>query len=177
MPTSPTSQAFNYKTEPISLRVPPPPNPGDYNSIDIANFLSDMAFASTSDPQTPIFHAPQGLPVRFRIVHPPGGSSYPPIVVHGHNWKWRPLQKGTESRILGEDSPSLWLGCLNATPPNSQFNLLIENAGGSSGRWRLASAWVGIPGDYLQNTGPSRALNLPTASGESSASDKRIRTT
>ncbi len=155
-PTSPTSQAFNYKAEPISLRVPPPPNPGDYNSIDIANFLSDMAFASTSDPQTPIFHAPQGLPVRFRIVHPPGGSSYPPIVVHGHNWKWRPLQKGTESRILGEDSPSLWLGCLNATPPNSQFNLLIENAGGS-GR-ATASAPVGIPGDYLYRAFESTQL-------------------
>jgi len=140
------TQAFNYKAEPIALRIVDPAQSSDYNQIDIANVLSDMAFVSTSDPQTPIFHAPQGLPVRFRIVHP-GGTSYTPLVVHGHAWKWRPLRKGTESRVLGDDSPSLWLGCLNATPPNSQFDLLIESAGGR-GRASV-SAPAGIPGDYL----------------------------
>ncbi len=145
-PSSPTNQAFNYKAEPISLRVPTSPPNGDYNRINIANILSDLAFPSTSDPQTPIFHAPQGLPVRFRIIHP-GGTSYTPMVVHGHHWKWRPLRMGTDSRVLGEDSPSLWLGCLNATPPNSQFNLLIENASGASRA--TPGAPIGIAGDYL----------------------------
>jgi plastocyanin len=141
-------QAFNYRTEPIALRIIGfgAADFNDYNLKDISNALSDMAFESTSDPQTPIFHAPQGLPVRFRVVHP-GGTSYTPLVVHGHAWKWRPLRKGTESRVLGDDSPSLWLGCLGATPPNSQFNLLIANAGGSG--QTTDKAQIGIPGDYL----------------------------
>ena len=122
--------AANYKSEPVALRIIPQAagQPQNFNTIDIADALSDTAFPATSDPQTPIFHAPQGVPVRFRIVHP-GGAAYVPMVVHGHAWKWRPFELGTESRVLGDNGPSLWLGCLDSTPPNSQFNLLIERRG------------------------------------------------
>lgn len=72
------------------------------------------------------------------MIHP-GGNLYSPLNIHGHVWKWTPTKKGTESKELGTDAPSLSIGTLGSVPPNSQFNLLFDHAGGESG----------IVGDYL----------------------------
>ena len=133
-------QGINYKSELMPLRIDFQSGEDfpDYNEIDISDATADVLFSATSDPQTPIYHSPQGLPVRFRVLHP-GGGSYTPMNIHGHVWKQTPTKKGTGSLVLGNDSPSLWLGSLGGLPPNSQFNLLIDSAGGGAA----------VPGDYL----------------------------
>ncbi|QEH38563.1 hypothetical protein OJF2_71660 [Aquisphaera giovannonii] len=141
-------QAINYRTEPIAYRFNYQTDQAfpDFNAIDITDATSDLPsvvvpdpkMPNFSDPQTPIFHAPQKLPVRFRVLHP-GGNSYTPFTIHGHVWNWTPTKKGTESRVLGNDSPSLRIGTLGSVPPNSQFNILLDHAGGEAG----------IVGDYL----------------------------
>ncbi len=147
-------QGANYKAEPLSYRMNYQTDEKipDFNEIDISDAVSDLVSVVDpdpsrpvfSDPQTPLFHAPAGLPVRFRVVHA-AGNSYTPLTLHGHTWKWVPTKKGTKSTVLGNDSPSLNLGTLGAVPANSQFNLLIDSAGGSGK----------VTGDYLYRAFPS----------------------
>ena len=136
-------KAVNYKSEPMAGRLPNPPQ-GNFNleniaaatSNGIAPFLAAGTLGATGvDPQTPIYVAKAGAPVRFRLIHP-GGNSYSAWTVHGHVWQRSPYVN--ESTVLGYNRLSDWIGAVGAYGPFEIFDVLLDSAGG-----RFA-----VPGDY-----------------------------
>ncbi len=87
------------------------------------------------DPQTPVFYAPVGTRVRFRMMHP-GGDGDEVVAVHGHAWQEEPyVNNSTE---IGFNRLSNWFGT-QQFGANDRFDMLIGKAGGS----------FEIPGDYM----------------------------
>ncbi len=88
-------EGINYRTEPLQFRVG-----GD---TEIANAYSDTLLSSppTSvparvlawDPQTPVFWASSGMPVRFRFAN--AGARLVVAEVFGHHWQEEPWQNGS----------------------------------------------------------------------------------
>ena len=127
----------NYKGEPMSLRFPvvtPGVTPPVTTQSDVANALSNSLVGG--DPQTPIFTAKAGEPVRFRLIHT-GGGSYWTWGLHGHSWQQSPYQ--SRSAVLGLNPHSAQVATIGPTGPLDQADVLIDRAGGT----------FGIPGDYL----------------------------
>ncbi|MEZ4314667.1 MAG: hypothetical protein R3F14_42170 [Polyangiaceae bacterium] len=163
--TNPLS-GWNYKSDPMFYRFgarmdegwarqrealggPPPkdwahPTPAELGRIGAYNwtFLDTTTSASNSlvgqDPSTPIFVAPAGMPVRFRLFGALGnGDNQEVFELSGHAWPEEPYtQNGT---VLGFNGRSTWHGALTGLGPTSHFDLLIPSAGGA----------LGVPGDYL----------------------------
>jgi hypothetical protein len=82
------------------------------------------------DPQTPVFWASSGMPVRFRFVNPGGQIAL--IEVFGHHWREEPWQNGgtrIEDNPLSQMMGGVILGSSHA------LNLVVDHAG--------------VPGDYL----------------------------
>jgi hypothetical protein len=136
--------AVNYKSEPMAGRITPDAN-GSFDAVNIAPAASDSIApflaagqlgATGADPQTPIYTAQAGMPVRFRLVHP-GGNSYSAWTVHGHVWQRSPF--AAESTALGHNPLSDWNGAVGAYGPFDTFDVLIDSAGGR----------FTVPGDYL----------------------------
>ena len=146
--TEPLISAVNYKSEPMEDRLPAPPANGSLDDVDIAPaasdsiapFVSQSATGATSatgaDPQTPIYTAEAGTPLRFRLVHP-GGNNYSAWTVHGHVWQRSPFT--VESTMLGHNRLSDWIGAVGEYGPFDTFNVLLDSAGGQ----------FAVPGDYL----------------------------
>ena len=119
----------NYRAEPLKLRLAQfdvlldsDPIPADQMSQSRALFNSD-AFG---DPQTNVFEAFSGDPVRFRVI-----SAYSEqnqvFSVEGHEWQLTPQLQGSDvvsSRYL---------------PPTGVLNIELKSSGGPQTR----------PGDYL----------------------------
>ena len=136
--------AVNYKSEPMARRITPDAK-GSFDAVNIAAAASDSIApflaagqlgATGADPQTPIYTAQAGMPVRFRLVHP-GGNSYSAWTVHGHVWQRSPF--AAESTALGHNPLSDWNGAVGAYGPFDTFDVLIDSAGGR----------FTVPGDYL----------------------------
>jgi hypothetical protein len=150
--------AFNYRSEPFAYRFGTfmngamgsnaPANWEDlsqtdlvnignfqYSSIDTTLAASDTLVAA--DPQTPVFRAPGGMPVRFRLVDPGGiGDNQQVFELTGHVWEEEPFQQN--SMVLGHNPLSQHSGTTAAYGPTSHYNILIDSAGGADK----------IPGDY-----------------------------
>jgi hypothetical protein len=123
---------INYRAEPLLFRVGA--------DTDISNAYSDTLLASPSssvpakvparDPQTPVYWASSGMPVRFRFVNPGGQVAL--TEVFGHHWQEEPWQNGS-TRIggnpLSQTMGAVLLGYSHA------LNLVVDRAG--------------VPGDYL----------------------------
>lgn len=126
------TEGINYRTEPLQFRVG--------GNADIANAYSDTLLASppTSvparvlalDPQTPVFWASSGMPVRFRFVNPGGQIAL--TEVFGHHWQEEPWQKG--STRIGDNPLSQTMGGVILGSSHA-LNLVVDRAG--------------VPGDYL----------------------------
>jgi hypothetical protein len=144
--------AFNYRSEPFFYRFGAMMNaamgqnaPADWSNLsgsDLANigtfqFSSMDTTLSTSntlvegDPQTPIFRAPAGMPVRFRLADPGGiGDNQQVFELTGHVWEEEPFQQN--STVLGHNPRSQHSGTTAAYGPTSHYNILIDSAGGAN---------------------------------------------
>jgi hypothetical protein len=131
-PPNQVTEGINYRSEPLPFRV-------GANS-NIANAFSNTLVASppTSapakvlawDPQTPVFHASSGMPVRFRFVNPGGLIAL--TEVFGHHWQEEPWQNG--STRIGDNPLSQTMGAVILGYSHA-LNLVVDRAG--------------APGDYL----------------------------
>lgn len=104
---------------------------------NFSNFLSNTRVGNV-DPQTPIFCAAAGQPVRFRVTQP-GGDFDHMMVVDGHSWKQEPYTRN--STVQGNNVLSQQMGT-QVVSANEKLDLLIDSAGGPSK----------VPGDYLYHS-------------------------
>jgi hypothetical protein len=153
--------AINYRTEPQVYRYPssaqvaalkrsiqsairsnakvllprlPRAVPAAPPSPDAAALFSNSLVGG--DPQTPVFCASSGSPVRFRMIFA-GGDVPMVLTIHGHVWQERPYLDF--SRVIGDNSQlSQWFGAQQISP-NENFDFVINAAGGEGG----------VTGDYL----------------------------
>ena len=131
-------KAFNYRTEPMWFRMGFAPDAplGFTRDLIFTDVLTNAQVGG--DPETPVFIAQAGTPVRLRVVHPGGNQRNNVFTVHGHIWEREPYVDG--STRIGSNPLSLWQGSRMGVGPTEHFDaVLIHGAGG-----RFA-----IPGDYL----------------------------
>jgi manganese oxidase len=149
--------AFNYRTEPFFYRygellrsgLNPQPKWADLSFDDLSN-INQLAttgfdthrYAANSlvgqDPQTPVFRASAGTPVRFRLLCPGGiGDNQQVFELHGHVWQQEPYRAG--STEIGNNPKSPWTGTTPGFGTTSHFDIVIDSAGGKNR----------VPGDYL----------------------------
>jgi plastocyanin len=108
--------------------------------LGVAMAFSNDQLVPSQDPQTPVFRAAAGAPVRFRVVMPSTSTSnirISPVAfaIHGHGWAEEPYTaKGTK---IGRNVRSMFFGAQQMAPYEA-FNLLTR-AGGP----------FAVPGDYL----------------------------
>jgi hypothetical protein len=104
---------------------------------DYSTFLSNTRVGNT-DPQTPIFCATAGQPVRFRVTQPNGDFDHM-IVVDGHSWKQEPYIHN--STVQAPNVLSQQMGT-QVVSPNEKLDLLLDSAGGA----------FKVPGDYVYHS-------------------------
>lgn len=90
------------------------------------------------DPQTPVFTAQAGQPVRFRLLQSGGHGRNVAFALHGHAWDKQPYVNG--SAELGPNAFSLWEGVRMGHGPTNHADLLLRNGAGGK---------LSITGDYL----------------------------
>jgi hypothetical protein len=131
-------KGFNYRTEPLWTRMGYRPDTPlhDTRLQDFSNVLSNQKVGG--DPETPVFHAKAGTPVRFRLLHPGGHARNHVFQVHGHGWEENPFTN--DSKALGDNPASEWKSAVDGIGPTSHLNLLLTN--GAGGAFKK-------PGDYL----------------------------
>jgi hypothetical protein len=153
--TSGTTSAVNYRSEPTYYRYG---NPGNPNAFAPPNGLGNNVCATSNlliktssqtllqaDPQTPVFTAKVGEPVRFRLMHPPGTGTSQVFTLSGHVWERNPYaatQVGSTqvgSGQIGDNWQSQWIGSRDSFGASDHFDLVIAQAGGK----------FHVPGDYL----------------------------
>jgi hypothetical protein len=142
----------NYRSEPMYFRYTNPPgiasqtqcptigNPGlDMNNCpDVWLSFSDKLVQD--DPQTPVFTANAGQPVRFRLVQPGGSTNGQVFTIHGHVWQEEPY--ANNSTEIGNNPLSQWIGSRDSYGAASHYDVVIDKAGGEGA----------VPGDYLYRT-------------------------
>jgi hypothetical protein len=121
--------AVNYRTEPWNLRYDGNP------TTDYSCMLSNQLV--NGDPQTPIFTAEIGDRARFRLTHPFGTGTSQVFSLHGHVWQRNPYTNN--SREMGSNSLSQWIGSRDNHGSTDHFDIIVDKAGGEAGR----------AGDYL----------------------------
>jgi manganese oxidase len=138
LPTFPNwTKGINYRTEPLSYRYQDPNWLGGNAPIGISRALSNTLVSA--DPETPVFSAPAGMPVRIRVAHP-GGNLEQVITLHGH--KWQEVPYTNDSAVMGVNPTSQSTGSRDTFGPNASFDILLPSAGGA----------MAAPGDYLLRT-------------------------
>jgi hypothetical protein len=149
-------KAFNYRTEPlwgrlgVPITTPPiggpedPPGTQSINDFDLTNILSSTAAnpgcgGACGDPETPIFTAPSGSAVRFRVLDVAGHPRQHAFTIFGHHWNFEPWQNN--SRVQGFNPRTFEIGSESGIGPTRHVNILTT-AGGLFAR----------PGDYVYRT-------------------------
>ena len=135
--------AVNYRTEPFSYR---------YLNLNQGFFVNDPALSPLgisrsqsdtlvlADPQTPVFVAEAGKPLRMRVLHP-AGLNEQVFELHGHTWQEEPYSKGS-TQIVNANPLSQWTGSRDTFGANSSFDAVLQHAGGTHK----------VKGDYLFRT-------------------------
>ena len=134
-------KAVNYRSEPLWFRLGFDPQlPLNLmRDIDFSNAVSN-AVTGGQDPQTPIFKARPGDPVRIRVVEGGGTNRNGVINVHGHIWQKQPYVAGAvASQTIGHNPVSQSYGTQEGTGVGNHFEVVLDSAGGS----------FQVPGDYL----------------------------
>jgi len=121
--------AVNYRTEPWTFRYT------GNATTDFSCMLSNQLV--NGEPQTPIFTAEVGDRARFRLAHPFGTGTSQVFSLHGHVWQRNPYRN--DSKEMGDNSLSQWIGSRDNHGSTDHFDLMIDKAGGEGGR----------AGDYL----------------------------
>jgi hypothetical protein len=136
-------KAFNYRTEPFWARLGFPIDLGleDQNNFDFSNVLSSTGNnggcgGACGDPETPIFTAKAGTPVRFRITQAAGHPRQHGFTVFGHHWNFEPWQNN--STVLGNNPLTFDVGSYSGISATRHLNILTT-----------AGGLMKIPGDYL----------------------------
>ncbi|HEX7287971.1 MAG TPA: multicopper oxidase domain-containing protein [Candidatus Angelobacter sp.] len=162
---------FNYRTEPHWFRMGYPADTllTTTKDFDFTKVLSNSQVGG--DPQTPIFTAKAGTPVRFRLVEPVGHQRNNIFQIHGHVWEEEPYTTtavptggcysgvtilGTpvvcstviadqplSTNVLLNNPFSEWQGSQMGVGPSSHFDILLINGAGGAFR---------VLGDYLYRT-------------------------
>jgi hypothetical protein len=131
-------KAFNYRTEPLWKRMNYEPDTPleQTRAKDYTNVLSNIQVGG--DPQTPIFTAQAGQPVRLRLLMPAGHARNDVFQLHGHIWEDEPYMNN--STVIGSNPLSEWRGSQYGIGAGSHFDILLKN--GAGGKFHE-------PGDYL----------------------------
>ena len=133
-------KAINYRTEPLWKRMqhaPDTPFPDTDDFTDWYNVVANTKVGGV-DPQTPVFTAEAGQPVRFRLLQAGGHSRNIVFALHGHVWDKEPyIQNSTR---LGRNGFSFWEGARMGHGPSNHFDVLVRNGAGGAHL---------ITGDYL----------------------------
>lgn len=131
------NKAFNYRTEPLWFRMGFSPETSLETTRGFVYTKSLLNGLVGGDPETPVFTASAGQPVRFRVVAPGGHARNSVFNLHGHVWQELPYLSG--SSVLGDNPFSEYKGTMIGHGPSNHFDVLVPRAGGL----------FGIEGDYL----------------------------
>ena len=147
-------KALNYRTEPLWKRMgyaPETPlagggDPGEpvnngpaTRDFDFTNVLSNSQVGG--DPQTPVFTAKAGTPVRFRVLMSQGHARNNVFNLHGHIWQQEPYANG--STKIGNNPLSEYKGSQYGLGPQNHHDFVLQNGAGGA---------FGVTGDYLFRT-------------------------
>lgn len=142
-------KAFNYRSEPFWGRLgveidTPPTGSGSINDLDLTNILSSNASnpgcgGPCGDPETPVFTAMIGTPVRFRVVQTAGHPRQHGFTLFGHHWNFEPWQQ--LSTVQGNNPFTFEIGSESGIGPTRHINILTT-----------AGGLMKIKGDYLYRT-------------------------
>ena len=129
--------AVNYRTESFAARAGLPQKP----DLGFANAFSNNLLTPPLDPETPVFVAAPGMPIRFRVVMPSttsaNGAAQPVVfAIHGHGWQDEPYVD--RSKSIGYNDMAQFVGSQEVTV-TQKYDIVIDSAGG---RFQ-------VPGDYL----------------------------
>ncbi|HEV7375408.1 MAG TPA: hypothetical protein VGN95_11865 [Pyrinomonadaceae bacterium] len=153
-------KGFNYRTEPLWARLgfdittphtrDPNPNPNEPNppvtqdDFDFSNALSSTqnnagCGGPCGDPETPVFTAQAGVPVRFRVLDVAGHPRQHSFALFGHHWNFEPF---TQLSTVQSFNPFTFeVGAEGGIGATRHTNILTE-----------AGGLMKIPGDYLYRT-------------------------
>ena len=140
-PEDSAQKAINYRTEPLWKRMNyPPETPFEKTrDFDFTNVLTNTIVGG--DPETPIFTAQAGQPVRFRILNANGHMRNNVFNLHGHFWQDEPYT--SNSKVIGNNPLSEFKGALYGVGPSSHYEVIPVNGAGGARR---------VTGDYLYRT-------------------------
>ncbi|HEX4962269.1 MAG TPA: copper oxidase [Thermoanaerobaculia bacterium] len=156
-PENSGQKAINYRAEPLWYRGgwgPETPITGNGPGFTTRQFTQfDLLLHNSwvgGDPETPVFQASAGQPLRFRVVHPSGHTQAHVFEAQGHPWPERPYVLGTNSTQIGNNSISELFGTRGGVGPTDHFDALIPD--GAGGKFK-------ITGDYLWRDYPGPRLD------------------
>ncbi len=133
--------AVNYRTEPFFYRY------GATTNVNLAGIDTTAEVSNTQvngDPQTPVFRANAGTPVRFRLFGPLGlADNLNVFELTGHQWQFEPY--ADNSTRIGSNPASLSTGTQSGYGTTSHFDVVVDKAGGA----------FAVPGDYLFRSWPN----------------------
>jgi hypothetical protein len=108
----------------------------NWPGTDTARAMSNSLVGG--DPATPILGAPAGMPVRIRLLGPPGnGDNQQTFELYGHVWQFQPYRDG--STVIGDNPASPTTGTQGGVGPTAHYDIVLPSAGGS----------FKVPGDYV----------------------------
>ncbi|HKI05262.1 MAG TPA: copper oxidase [Thermoanaerobaculia bacterium] len=132
-------KAINYRTEPLWKRMQHAPETPFDQTDDYADWDDAASNGKVGgDPQTPVFVAQAGQPVRFRLLQSGGHGRNVAFALHGHVWDKQPYLNG--STQMGQNTFSMWEGVRMGHGPTNHADLLLRNGAGGA---------FSITGDYL----------------------------
>jgi hypothetical protein len=153
-------KAINYGAEPMWFRlgIAPDTPRADVKDNPNLHLLYLNQLVGGQDPQTPVFTAKAGEPVRVRLLQPGGHSRGHVFTIQGHAWQREPylqnsdrlnwgsppadptvLNKEPDGISPGWNNMSWWVGSQEGMSAENHYDLLLPSAGGR----------FGVTGDYL----------------------------
>jgi len=136
------ARALNYRSEMRFERLGFDPYEGPPDGTDLSCLKSNRQVGE--DPKTPIFTAPVGAELRFRLLNP--GNLWAEVLsfeLDGHGWQELPYVDG--SRRIGDNPLSEWKGSVSGLGSHRHVDVVIDRAGGA----------FGVPGDYMYRMYPT----------------------
>lgn len=139
-------KALNYRTEPLWYRLGIDPLAAE-DAMALYDFTYALANSLVGgDPQTPIFTAKAGTPIRLRVLQPGGHPRNHVFVLHGHVWQRNPYQSSClitpclGSTVIGNNPLTEWRGAQEGHGPTDHWDIVpVHGAGGM----------FAVTGDYL----------------------------
>jgi hypothetical protein len=140
------NKSINYKTEPAWFRLGFDPRdiiPGAQQDTRLAQLYSNTLLNPDADPQTPIFTAKTGTPVRFHMLQPGGSQRNFTLSIHGHLWEREPYNANSTIQgptLIVNNPSSQRQGSQEGFGSMQHFTFVPKN--GAGGLFR-------VNGDYL----------------------------